>query len=122
MKKGNILVDYWNQVKLAIKGVTLPRVMEVLKRESYIKKMRPESGEYLYFWFFGVNSQGIGKGAAHEIKNYIFDLSKKEKLPIYLETSVAKNKLIYERYGFETYHTWEDKPKNFELWFMKRDK
>jgi len=120
-EKGNLLADYWNQAKLAIKAVGLSRVIEVSRRESYIKKMRPNSGKYLYFWFLGVNNKGVGKGAAYEIKNFIFNKSKDEKLAIYLETSVEKNKLIYERFGFKTYHTWEDKSKNFELWFMKRE-
>ena len=54
---------------------------------------------------------GVKKGgdrAAFELKNYIFQMSQNEKNPILLETSVKRNKLIYERYGFYVYHEWID--------------
>jgi len=93
-------------------------VFETLKREAYIKKHRFK-GNHLYFWFFGVKKGGDRAG--FELKNYMFDYSKKEQLPILLETSVQRNKEIYERYGFHVYHQWMDSGGGNTLWFMKRD-
>ena len=120
-KKSNFIRDYWNQVKLAVVAIGIERIIEVLNREAYLEKLRPKSGEFLYFWFFGVSNEGKGKGAAKELKDYIFNLSDKTGLSIYLETSVAKNKNVYERYGFELYHSWEVKEQGITLWFMKRN-
>jgi len=99
-------------------SIPVKKVFETLKREAYIKKHRYK-GNHLYFWFFGVKKGGDRAG--FELKNYMFDYSKKEQLPILLETSVQRNKEIYERYGFHVYHQWMDSGGGNTLWFMKRD-
>jgi len=118
--KKESLADYWSQAKLAFRCIGLNRVVKVLKREAYIKKNRDADNHFLYFWFFGVSNKGKGKNAAKELKDHIFKLSDSKKLPIYLETSVNKNQNVYQRYGFETYYTWEDYGKDVKLWFMKK--
>ena len=114
------LKDYWNQLILALKAIGLTRVFEVLKREAYMKKMRPTDGEFLYFWFYGVKPEAQNGFAAKELKNHIFQLADNLKLPVYLETSVEKNRRVYERYGFELYHTWPVKKQGINLYFMRR--
>ncbi len=99
-------------------SIPVKKVFQTLKREKYIKKHRFK-GEHLYFWFLAVEKGG-GK-AGLEMKDYLFDLSEKEKLPILLETSVERNKAIYERYGFKVYHTWADSGNGNALWFMMRE-
>lgn len=113
------LIDYWDQLVLAITAIGLERIIKVLKRDSYVKKKRPKSGNFLYFWFFGVSNEGKGRGAAHELQKVIFSEAERLQLPIYLETSIAKNKRVYERYGFEVYHTWDYKSEGITLWFMR---
>lgn len=111
--------DYWNQVKLAFSAIGIERIFKVLKRDKYVKKKRPKSGDFMYFWFFGVSDEGKGRGAAYELKEAVLAEAKKHNLPIYLETSIAKNKRVYERYGFEVYHTWDYKSEGITLWFMR---
>ncbi len=115
------LNDYLNQLKLVINSISPERVFKILKREAYVKSKRPASGDYLYFWMLGVNEEGRGRGAARELKNLIFSLSKNLQLPIYLETSVPQNKRVYERYGFMVYHIWSIPGENLCMWFMKRE-
>ncbi len=112
--------DYLNQVKLVLGAIGINRLLEVMKRDNYIKSIRPKDGDFLYFWFFGVSNQGRGGHAAWEIKETIFRISEEKKLPIYLETSVPQNKRIYKRYGFETYHEWSQAKGKKPLWFMRR--
>jgi hypothetical protein len=120
-EKKESFTDYWNQLNLAIKSIGLSRVIKILKREGYVKNFRPKTGDYLYFWFFGVSNKGKGRGAALELKDAIIKESINKELPIYLETSVEKNKIVYERYGFEVYHTWYNQSEKMTLWFMKRN-
>jgi hypothetical protein len=105
------------EIRFAL-SIPLKKVLQTLKRESYIKKFRFQE-DHLYFWFLGVEKGG-GE-AVYEIKDYLFQLSEKENLPILLETSVERNKTIYERYGFKVYHEWPDSGNGKTLWFMKRD-
>ena len=99
-------------------SIPIKKVIQTLKREAYIKKHRYQ-GKHFYFWFFGV--QKDADKAGFELKNYLFQLSEKEQLPILLETSVERNKLIYERYGFKVYHVWPDSGDGIALWFMIRE-
>ena len=98
-------------------SIPLKNVISTLKRESYIKKNRIAEA-HLYFWFLGVNREG--GAAVFELKNHFFEWSASENIPIILETSVLRNKTIYERYGFEVYHTWSNSGKGKTLWFMVR--
>ncbi|UKN03500.1 hypothetical protein K6119_08230 [Paracrocinitomix mangrovi] len=114
------LKDYFNQIRLVAKSIGILRVPGMLKKEGYLKKIRPSHDNFLYFWFLGTSKEGIGKGGAQEIAKGIEQLSIEKQLPIYLETSVPKNKRVYERFGFETYHEWkglDDKA----LYFMRKN-
>lgn len=110
------LNEFMHELRFAF-SIPPKNVFQTLKRESYIKKHRFK-GEHLYFWFLAVESGGGSAG--FEIKDDLFELSEKEKRPILLETSVARNKAIYERYGFKVYHTWTDSGNGQPLWFMMR--
>lgn len=109
--------EFWYQLKFAFTSIPLSHLFKVLQREAYRKRMRPASGAYYYFWFFSVLPGGGVAG--FELKNAIFELAIKDKLPIYLETSLERNKKIYEHFGFKTYHYWEDKLDNIKFWFLK---
>jgi hypothetical protein len=107
------------QIKFVLLSVKLNRILRMMKLELYKERSRPRDGEYLYFWFFGVLKDG--NDAAFELKNAIFRKSFQDNLPIYLETSLERNQYVYEKYGFKTYHYWEDKEENIQFWFMKRE-
>ena len=111
------IIEIYYQLRFVFTSINLSRLVKVLRRESYRKNIRPKSGEYLYFWFFGVLPGG--EKAGFELKDAIFDKAKEVNLPVYLETAVKRNKIIYERYGFKTYHYWLDEKEDIEFWFMK---
>lgn len=112
------ILDYIDQAKLAIRAVGLARVRKIMAREAQKAQKRPADGEFIYCWFYGVIDSARGRGAAIELKNVIFEQADKLKLPILLETSMKKNFVAYQRYGFTVYDTWEENEK--KLWFMKR--
>jgi len=115
------LADYIDQAKMALFAVGLSRVPQILKSEAYKKKIRPNDGEFIYCWFYGVKEQARGRGAAKELKRFIEQVADEQQLPIYLETSVYKNTVAYKRYGYTTYHEWNMKGANKTLWFMRRE-
>lgn len=115
-KKGTTFREILSEVRFAF-SIPLVRVFQTLKREAYLKEHRHKE-KHLYFWFLGV--QHGGGNAGFELKNHLFQLSEQQQLPIILETSVLRNKAIYERYGFEVYHTWPDSGNGKTLWFMIR--
>lgn len=113
------LKSYWHQIQLIRKAIGITRVPQVLKREGYLKKHRPNL-PHLNFWFLGVDPKQKGTGGVRDLKQGIFQLSAEKNLPILLETSVRRNKEVYEYFGFHAYHTWQQS-ENYTLWFMRRD-
>jgi len=110
------LKEMYYEIRLAL-SIPFAKVIETLKRQAYLKKHRYQ-GENFYFWFFGVEKGGDQAG--FELKDYLYQLSEEEELPIILETSIRRNKVVYQRYGFEIYHTWENYSEEQPLWFMIR--
>ncbi len=119
--KKTSLRDYWNEIKFAFRCIGLARAGEIMNREKYILSQRPADGNYIYYWMFGVKPDARGNGAARELKNLIMEESRNQQLPIYLETTVEKNRRVYERYGFQLYHTWHVEKRNVTIWFMKKE-
>ena len=118
--KKNGIRDYLNQLVLGFEVIGFSRIFKIIKRDNYIKSIRKAEGDYLYFWFLGVSDKGraTGNGAVLNLKDQIFAKAEEEKLPVYLETSVELNKRVYQRYGFEVYHEWQEE--NNMIWFMRK--
>ena len=114
------LIEYLYQLELVFRAVGLFRIGKVLKREAYVKSQQPKGEDFLYFWFYGVEPGFNGMGDAKEMKDEVFRMADEMNLPIYVETSVEKNKRVYMRYGFELYHTWWVEEQGINLYFLRR--
>ena len=112
--------DYWRQLILIFKCFTLPRAYFVYKVEKQIKLNRESNLNFLYLWFFGVTNETLGSNNARDMMKFIFDMSLKRKLPMYLETSLRRNSVIYKRFGFEEYNIFETEDKDLTMWYLKR--
>ncbi|MFN8239385.1 MAG: hypothetical protein U0X39_01380 [Bacteroidales bacterium] len=113
------LGEFIHMVWYGLTCIRLDRIPKVLGHEAYRAGIRPASGDYLYFWFFGVLHEG--KEAGFELKNAIFNKSIEDNIPIFVETTLERNVIVYERYGFKRYHYWEDKKDFLQMWFLKWD-
>lgn len=118
-KKRFLFMELFTMLWFAITSISLSRYPEVHAREKERERQRPVDGNYLYFWFFGVLPNG--GDAAMELARELFREADSLTLPIYLETALPRMKPLYERFGFETYHFWEESEKNICFWFMKRE-
>lgn len=112
--------EYLFQLKLVFKTFTLQRAFKINQLENQIKNKRAKNVNFLYLWFFGVANEALGSNDARILMKFIFTLSKEQELPIYLETSIKRNSIIYKRYGFETYDLFETGQNNLSMWYMKR--
>ena len=99
-----------------VRAISFKNAIQAMNREIEIKRRRI-SDPHLYFWFFGAEPGG---NDARELKNEIFRWSEKTKLPILAETSVPRNKEIYQRFGFKVYDEFRDKNGTI-LWMMVRE-
>lgn len=106
--------------KMIWSGLDFHKFFDIQNHVKQIRDQRPPSGDYLYFWFFGVDPHEYPRVSARELYREIFMRSRKKQLDIFAETTIYRNKLIYERFGFETYHTWYNPKNGITVWFMKR--
>lgn len=91
-------------LKLVLRCVGLKRLPAVLQREARIKKQHPGT-PFTYLWFIGVDPAAQGQGRGSALLQRVLRDSMLARRPVYLETSTAANLPLYQRAGFERFHT-----------------
>ncbi|WP_339751172.1 GNAT family N-acetyltransferase [Algoriphagus aquimarinus] len=89
-------------LKLALRGIGIPRISKVLKRESSIEETQPKD-PFLYVWFIGVQPESQGMGEGSKLLKSVLEMASKKNLPVCLETSTERNFKWYENFGFSVY-------------------
>ena len=119
-KDDNFLKDIWTQIKLVLNVTGVKNAYRIVKNQNYIKKQRPQNGEYLYCWFWGIlaESRGADTQVGKEMKDEFYRQAKEYQIPLYAETRMRKNALVYQRFGFELFHEW-DHPSGDTMYFLK---
>jgi len=109
-----------SELALVLFGIGLFRLPKIVRRDHYIRKHRSPQ-KALYAWIFAVDPDSRTGKEAREIRDFIFEKSDQENLPVLAETSMPQNKRVYERFGFVEYHQWEDPKTGMITWFLRRD-
>lgn len=112
------LTEIFFEVRFGLLSIPFNKILEVLKRESVRKSKRSPYEPYYYFWFVGALKEGAKAGL--ELNRELIKIARKENVTICLETTIDRNKYIYERLGYETYDSWTDDTKGIKFWFLKR--
>jgi ribosomal protein S18 acetylase RimI-like enzyme len=115
-KKCSTLNSVLWDAKLALSVIGLSRVAQVLSRESKIKSFHPKE-PFSYLWFIGVRPEFQGSGKGSQLLGEIIEWSKQKNRPIYLETSVERNLLWYQKHGFEIFNTLD---LTYKLYMLRR--
>jgi hypothetical protein len=116
----NIFKDIPTQLGL-LKNVTgFKNAFKILKTQKYIKQQRPQEGEYLYCWFWGIlqDARGADTQVGKEMKDEFYRRAQVYNLPLYAETRMRKNALVYQRFGFEMFHEWQH-PSGDTMYFLR---
>lgn len=105
-------------LKLAMLGIGIPKILKVLKRESNIEDTQPKT-PFLYLWFIGVDPISQGRGEGTNLLQSVLQLGKEKNLPVCLETSTERNFKWYEKFGFSVYAS--SNQFGFPFFFYKKD-
>lgn len=119
-KDNNIWKDLWAQLGLVINVTGIRKAYNIIKTQNYIKQQRPQKGEYLYCWFWGIlkDSRGADTQVGKEMKDEFYRRAKKYNLPLYAETRMRKNAVVYQKFGFDLFHKW-DHPSGDTMYFLR---
>jgi hypothetical protein len=115
------LVDYLKYGRMFMKAIRPSQLLPTLKREKYIKSLRPDYEDYIYVWVLGSDPDTTSIRGLADIRDHLFGLSEKLQLPILIETTVEKVIKLYRYVGFETYHKWFDEEAGINVWFLQRE-
>jgi hypothetical protein len=113
-------LDYCRRIKLVFTTLSIPKLLSISSHFKFIKEARPKDKNYLYLWYLGANPDEIDRHSTKALVSEIMKKAKEERLDIYVETTMEKNKCVYKRFGFEVYKIWHNKVLNINIWFMKR--
>lgn len=119
-KDKNFLKDIGEEVGLVRNVTGVKNAMKIVRNQKYIKNQRPKSGDYFYCWFWGIvkENRGAGTQIAKEMKDEFLKRCEEEQLPLYAETRMWTNVVVYRRFNFELFHTWE-RPDGSKMWFLR---
>lgn len=93
------------------------KIKAALDRNSTIQNIRTEKHIY-YLWFIGVDPPCQKKGLGSNLLKEVIKKSKLRKRPIYLETYLDSNVLLYKKNGFKSYHKLDF---GYPVYCMKRE-
>lgn len=116
--------NFWKelpeQLGLLFKVTGFSNALKILKTQNYIKQQRPQEGEYLYCWFWGIlaDARGADTQTGKEMKDEFYRQAEEYKIPLYAETRMRQNALVYQRFGFELFHKWQH-PSGDTVYFLR---
>jgi hypothetical protein len=114
------LVDYLRYMKMFAQAIRPSQFFPTLKREKYIKSLRPEYKDYIYVWVLASVPENRSLRGLADIRDHLFGMAEDLQLPILIETTVEKVLKLYRYVGFEVYHHWHDESADIHVWFLER--
>ena len=106
--------QYW----MVLRCFNLRNIFTIARTEKRVKALRHAQPGDLYVWFYAVSNKGLGGKTARELLHDLFDLAQEKNAAILAETSIARNMVIYKRYGFEPYN--QQQFDSFPVFYMRR--
>ncbi|CAM4115995.1 hypothetical protein [Gillisia limnaea] len=119
-KDDNFWSEIPEQLGLLINVTGFKKAMNILKIQKYIKNQRPKEGEYLYCWFWGIlaDARGADTQTGKEMKDEFYRQAVEYNLPLYAETRMRQNSIVYQRFGFELFNEWKH-PSGDTMYFLR---
>jgi hypothetical protein len=106
------------QYLMVLRCFNLRNLFAIANTEKKVKALRQVQPGDLYVWFYAVSDKGLGGKTARELLHNLFDLAHEKNAAILAETSIARNMVIYKRYGFEVYN--QKQFDQFPVFYMRR--
>ena len=106
------------QIRMALRCFSWWRLGKISRTESLIQANRRAEAKDIYVWFYGVSDAVLGQKTARELLKGLFEMAEQRNAGIIAETSIARNQVIYKRYGFECYA--QIQCEGFPVFYMRR--
>ena len=91
------------ELGLIIFGIGPQRILRVWRRKKEVQRFHLQYENYIHCSYLAVRKSARGHGAIFELRDALFQFQQEKQLPILIETTIEKNKRVYERIGFRVY-------------------
>jgi len=115
--KGGML-EKWYLLKFIIAGIKLNKIKSIYAHLRKIKKLKPKNYKFYHFWFLG-SKDGSVKSTRMFIRD-LFKLASLAKSPIFAETTLIKNEVVFSKFGFKTYSKVKSTDLELKVSLMKK--
>lgn len=113
-------INAWLYFKLLCFNVSWKRIPQILWQQIELNAKLPK-GNYLYCSVMAVSANNKNLQTTIDLRNALFEISRETGLPIYVQTSVWRNKLLFESQGFKSFDTWCHPSGKYLIWLLKRE-
>ena len=107
------------QIALILFGIGPFRIVRVWRRKKEIERFHSQWKNHIHCSYLAVRKSARGQGAIFELRNALFQFQQEKQLPILIETTIEKNKRVYERIGFRVHE--ERVVSGFKTYCMAKD-
>lgn len=106
--------QYW----MAFRCFEWRRLSAISKTEKQVQLLRKCQPTDLYVWFYAVSDAALGGPTARGLMQDLYQVAKRKNAAIYAETSIKRNAVVYQRFGFECYQ--HSQFPNFDLFHLRK--
>jgi len=107
------------ELGLILFGIGPLRILRVWLRKREVQRFHSQWENYIHCSYLAVRKSARGQGAIFELRNALFQFQQEKQLPILIETTIEKNKRVYERIGFRVHE--ERVVSGFKTYCMAKD-
>lgn len=107
------------ELGLIIFGIGPLRILRVWQRKREVKGFHSQWENFIHCSYLAVRKSARGHGAIFELRDALFQFQQEKQLPILIETTIEKNKRVYERIGFRVHE--ERVVSGFKTYCMVKD-
>lgn len=107
-------------LKFLLFSFRLSGLFQTLAQQRHLKEQLPKQN-YLYCLILAVDKDRTSLQTTASLRDFLFNKSQQLKLPIYAQTSVRRNNILFQRYGFKNYHTFQQPHADFTIWVLKKE-
>jgi GNAT superfamily N-acetyltransferase len=107
------------ELGLIVFGIGPLRILRVWLRKKEVQRFHSQYENYIHCSYLAVRKSARGQGSIFELRNALFQFQQEKQLPILIETTIEKNKRVYERIGFRVHE--ERVVSGFKTYCMVKD-
>ena len=91
------------ELPLILFGIGPLRIVRVWLRKREVQRFHSQWENFIHCSYLAVRKSARGQGAIFELRDALFQFQQEKQLPILIETTIEKNKRVYERIGFRVH-------------------